>query len=249
MYRFLRCLGVYLALSGCHLAFAQGVPAEYDQPFRPHVHFSPKQHWTNDPNGLVFFEGEYHLFYQYNPSGDTWGHMSWGHAVSRDLLYWQELPVAIPEHDGEMIFTGSVVVDERNTSGFCKSGVPCLVAVYTSHRNTGEHTQTETQSIAYSVDRGRTWKFYDHNPVLDLNKSDFRDPGVTWNRQTNDWLMVVSLPNEHQVLFYKSPDLKHWTKTSTFGPQGAVGGQWECPSLIEVPEQTRAGSVWALKVG
>src|SRR5450756_53841 len=178
MYRFLRCLGVYLALSGCHLAFAQGVPAEYDQPFRPHVHFSPKQHWTNDPNGLVFFEGEYHLFYQYNPSGDTWGHMSWGHAVSRDLLYWQELPVAIPEHDGEMIFTGSVVVDERNTSGFCKSGVPCLVAVYTSHRNTGEHTQTETHSIAYSVDRGRTWKFYDHNPVLDLNKSDFRDPGA-----------------------------------------------------------------------
>src|ERR1700687_2201370 len=103
--------------------------ANYEQRFRPQVHFSPQRHWTNDPNGLVYFEGEYHLFYQYNPFGDTWGHMSWGHAVSRDLVHWQELPVAIPETDGEMVFTGSVVVDEKNTSGLCNSTKPCLVAI------------------------------------------------------------------------------------------------------------------------
>ena len=105
----------------------------YDQPFRPQVHFSPQQHWTNDPNGLVYFHGEYHLFFQYNPFGDEWGHMSWGHAVSTDLLHWHELPVAIPEQDGMMIFTGSVVVDRENTSGFCAPKTECLVAVYTGN--------------------------------------------------------------------------------------------------------------------
>src|SRR5689334_11751151 len=96
--------------------------AGYNQPYRPQLHFSPREHWTNDPNGLVYFEGEYHLFFQYNPYGDEWGHMSWGHAVSRDLLHWRELPVAIPELGNEMVFTGSVVVDNRNTSGFCLQG-------------------------------------------------------------------------------------------------------------------------------
>src|ERR1700760_4693597 len=107
--------------------------ASYDQPYRPQVHFSPQKNWTNDPNGLVYFNGEYHLFFQYNPFGDQWGHMSWGHAVSRDLLHWSELPVAIAEKGTEMVFTGSVVVDEHNTSGLCAAGRPCMVAVYTGH--------------------------------------------------------------------------------------------------------------------
>ncbi len=109
------------------------IPSAYDQPYRPQFHFSPRENWTNDPNGLVYFEGEYHLFFQYNPFGDEWGHMSWGHAVSRDLLHWQQLPVAIPEGGGVMIFTGSTVVDERNTSGFCQNAKPCMVAIYTGH--------------------------------------------------------------------------------------------------------------------
>src|SRR6201985_321914 len=108
--------------------------AQYDQPYRPQVHFSPAKNWTNDPNGLVYFRGEYHLFFQYNPFGDQWGHMSWGHAVSPDLLHWRELPVALPEENGTMIFTGSVVVDSQNSSGFCAAGTSCLVAIYTGHQ-------------------------------------------------------------------------------------------------------------------
>jgi fructan beta-fructosidase len=223
----------------------------YDQPYRPQVHFSPQHNWTNDPNGLVYFEGEYHLFYQYNPLGNVWGHMSWGHAVSRDLLHWKELPVAIPERDGWMIFTGSVVVDVHNTSGLCAGGKACMVAIFTTHHSaTGPNDpQRETQSIAASQDRGRTWQFYSGNPVLDLHMTNFRDPGVIWNRLTSDWLMVVSLPNDHKVNFYSSPDLKHWKQTSSFGPAGATGGQWECPNILEVPRSNGKGSVWALKVG
>src|SRR5881398_3235425 len=112
----------------------------YDEPYRPQVHFSPRQHWTNDPNGLVYFRGEYHLFFQYNPFGDTWGHMSWGHAVSTDLLHWRELPVALPEQNGEMVFTGSVVIDEKNTSGLCAPAEPCMIAIYTGYSKTPQRT-------------------------------------------------------------------------------------------------------------
>src|SRR4051794_36623276 len=130
----------------------------YDEPYRPQYHFSPRRNWTNDPNGLVYFQGEYHLFFQYNPSGDEWGHMSWGHAVSADLLHWRELPVALPEQNGTMIFTGSTVVDQHNSSGFCTGGKPCLIAVYTGHTPAaGSRRALQTQNVAYSNDRGRTW--------------------------------------------------------------------------------------------
>src|SRR6202012_1625714 len=108
----------------------QTTPA-YDQPYRPQVHFSPREHWTNDPNGLVYFDGEYHLFFQYNPFGDEWGHMSWGHAVSPNLVHWEQLSEAVPEGNGVMIFTGSTVIDEHNSSGFCAGGKPCMVAIFT----------------------------------------------------------------------------------------------------------------------
>ena len=217
----------------------------YDQPYRPQVHFSPREHWTNDPNGLVYFEGEYHLFFQYNPFGDVWGHMSWGHAVSPDLLHWHELPVAIPEKDGEMIFTGSVVVDRENSSGFCTSGHACLVAIYTGHTAT-----RQTQNIAYSLDRGRTWIRYEKNPVLDLHRKDFRDPSVSWNEAFRKWVMAVSLPSEHRVRFYASANLKSWEHLNDFGPAGATSGAWECPDLLRVPSASNRGkSIWALKVG
>ena len=240
-------LGVILAKLGAQHARA----SEYDQPYRPQYHFSPRVNWTNDPNGLVFFEGEYHLFFQYNPFGDQWGHMSWGHAVSRDLLHWQELPVALPEENGVMIFTGSTVVDEGNSSGFCAEGKHCLVAIYTGHTpQTKSRPALQTQNLAYSNDRGRTWTKYSSNPVLNLNMSDFRDPKVFWSEQGKHWVMAVSLPNDHKVRLYGSPDLKRWNQLSEFGPAGAVGGQWECPELFRLPVEAKSGeSRWVLKVG
>lgn len=246
--RFCHGVAFTAALALCCLA-QQSHP--YDEPYRPQYHFSPLRNWTNDPNGLVWFDGEYHLFYQYNPFGDRWGHMSWGHAVSRDLLHWQELPVALPEENGIMIFTGSTVVDERNSSGFCTGGKACMVAVYTGHtpRSPG-HAVLQTQNIAYSNDRGRTWTKYSGNPVLNLGLADFRDPHVFWSKAASRWVMVVALPNQHKVLFYRSTDLKQWERAGEFGPAGAAGGQWECPTLTEVPVQGAARQTrWVLKIG
>lgn len=223
------------------------VPATYDEPYRPQMHFSPQRNWTNDPNGLVYFNGDYHLFFQYNPFGDQWGHMSWGHAVSTDLLHWRELPVAIPEQGTEMVFTGSVVVDEHNTSGLCTGGKPCMVAVYTGH-HTNKPTQ-QNQNLAYSNDNGRTWTRYTGNPVLDLHLSDFRDPSVFRDDEHHRWVMSVAMPREHTVRLYASPDLKQWTQLSEFGPAGAVSGDWECPDLLRVPADKGRGEIWALKVG
>jgi sucrose-6-phosphate hydrolase SacC (GH32 family) len=228
-----------------------GAAAGYNEPYRPQFHFSPQKNWTNDPNGLVYFEGEYHLFYQYNPFGDKWGHMSWGHAVSRDMVHWQELPVALPEEGGVMIFTGSAVVDDRNTSGFCAGGKPCMVAVYTGHTpRKGSVPAVQTQNLAFSNDRGRTWTRYSANPVLNLNLTDFRDPDVFWSVASRRWIMAVSLPNDHKIRFYGSPDLKKWDRLSEFGPAGTTAGQWECPALFQLsvdgnPSNTR----WVLKVG
>src|SRR6266542_115779 len=137
----------------------------YREPFRPQFHFTPLRNWMNDPNGLVFYDGEFHLFYQYNPFGDKWGHMSWGHAVSRDLVHWEHLPLALAEEDGVMIFSGSAVVDWSNTSGFGQGGKPPLVAIYTGHYT---KKPLQNQHIAYSNDRGRSWTKFAGNPVLDI---------------------------------------------------------------------------------
>ena len=245
-----------LFLGGVSLSQESG----YDQLFRPQVHFSPQRHWTNDPNGLVFFRGEYHLFFQYNPFGDQWGHMSWGHAVSRDLLHWKELPVALPEADGTMIFTGSVIVDHGNTSGLCQPGTECLVAIYTGHTTGAEALKRagapagletlQTQNLAVSQDAGRNWTKFRGNPVLDMKMADFRDPSVFWDEGRRHWVMAVSLPKEHKVRFYSSADLKKWEQLSEFGPMGDVAGDWECPDLLRIPAATGNGAgMWALKVG
>jgi len=147
VYEWIVCT-VIVALHGLQ---AKGQASTYAQPYRPQVHFSPRLNWTNDPNGLVYFRGEYHLFFQYNPFGDQWGHMSWGHAVSRDLLHWHELPVAIPEKDGTMIFTGSVVVDRANSSGFCTTAKECLVAVYTGDAWITAAHGPNMRKIRYSI--------------------------------------------------------------------------------------------------
>ena len=215
--------------------------------FRPQYHFSAQRHWLNDPNGLVYFQGEYHLFFQYNPFGDRWGHMSWGHAVSNDLVHWRELPVALPETADYMIFSGSVVVDSQNTSGFGASGQTPLVAVYTGYQRGAAGLQN--QQLAYSVDRGRTWTPYAANPVLDLGLKEFRDPKVFWHAATRQWIMVAVLADKKQVTFFASPDLKAWVHVGDFGPAGAVDGNWECPDLFQLAVVgSSKRSRWVLKV-
>jgi fructan beta-fructosidase len=222
----------------------------YSEPYRPQFHFSPKRNWTNDPCGIVYANGEYHLFFQFNPLGDLWGHMSWGHAVSRDLLHWQELPVAIPESDDVMIFTGSSVVDRGNTSGLCKPGTSCIVSIYTGHTSkAGARPQRQAQNLASSQD-GRNWVKYQGNPVLDIGLPDFRDPKVFWHEAGKQWIMVVALPRDQKVSIYRSPNLKDWKHLSDFGPEGATGGDWECPDLFELPVDGDAHKTrWVLKIG
>jgi fructan beta-fructosidase len=214
-----RLAAIFVALTTSALA--------QTEPFRPAFHFTPEKNWMNDPNGMVFFEDEWHLFYQYNPHGNTWGHMSWGHAVSRDLVRWEHLPLALAEEDGIMIFSGSAVVDWKNTSGFGKGDRPPLVAIYTGHRE-----GRQDQRLAFSNDRGRTWTKFADNPVLDIKMADFRDPKVFWHEATSRWVMVVALAAEKKVHFYASPNLKQWKYSGEFGPAGATAGLWECPDLF-----------------
>ncbi|HXE80327.1 MAG TPA: glycoside hydrolase family 32 protein, partial [Vicinamibacterales bacterium] len=212
---------------------------------RPLLHFTPQRNFMNDPNGLVFRDGEYHLFYQHNPQDDRWGHMSWGHAVSRDLLHWEHLPLALAEEDGIMVFSGSAVADPADTSGLCGgANASCLVAIYTGHGH-----GKQTQNLAVSRDRGRTWRKYEGNPVLDLSRNDHRDPKVFWHEASRRWVMVSVLAGERKVRFFSSPDLKRWEMMSDFGPAGATGGAWECPDLFPLPVDNDPREIrWVLDV-
>lgn len=222
--------------------------------YRPLQHFTPPENWTNDPNGMVYLDGEYHFFYQYNPFGDKWGHMNWGHAVSRDLVTWEHLPVAIPEFDNQdgtttMIFSGSAVVDSANTSGFFEEGfTKGMVAIFTSHVDSSGTGIAQHQSLAYSSDKGRTWKLYEGNPVLDIGLENFRDPNVVWNEKRGAWLMAAVKPLEFTTQFYESHDLKKWTLLSEFGKQGDTTKIWECPSLFKVPVEGSNEEKWVLLV-
>lgn len=210
--------------------------------YRPVFHYSPGRNWMNDPNGLVYYNGKYHLFYQYNPNGAQWGNSSWGHAVSTDLINWEEKPVAIPAQNGMLAFSGSVVVDWNNTSGFGINGKPPLVAIYT-----GSGGGVQNQRLAYSNDEGDTWINYGQNPVLSLNNNQFRDPKVFWHEQTQKWIMSVSLGDYQSISFYKSADLKNWSLLSGFGSKGNVSGSWECPDLVKLPvDNNPTDSRWVL---
>ena len=223
-----------------------GQESSYDQPWRPQYHFTPPKNFMNDPNGTVFYKGEYHLFYQYNPEGNVWGHMSWGHAISADMVHWQNLPVALHEEPGQyMVYSGSAVVDSNNTSGLCRNPDPqdhsCLIAIYTA-----AHKDRQKQHIAFSNDRGRSWTNYSGNPVADLDAPDFRDPNVFWYAPQRKWVMVAVLADERTLVVLDSPDLKKWTNRSTFGPAGDSAGQWECPDLIELPVEGTNEKKWVL---
>ncbi len=209
---------------------------------RPLFHFTPPAHWINDPNGLIYHEGEYHLFYQYYPEGLVWGPMHWGHAISRDLIAWEHLPIALYPDAIGMIFSGSAVIDTDNTAGF---GAGAMVAIFTHHTEQGQ-----AQSLAFSADRGRTWEKYAGNPVIPLieGKPDIRDPKVIWHEPTAQWVMVLAVMTE--IWFYTSPDLKQWTKSGTFGAEhGSHGGIWETPDLFEIEVEGESTRVWVLTVG
>lgn len=211
---------------------------------RPRYHFTPPRNFLNDPNGLVFHAGEFHLFYQHNPFGDTWGHMSWGHAVSRDLLHWEHLPVALAERSGAMMFSGSAVVDWNNTSGLGMGDEPPLIVIYTEHGPT-----EQVQCVAYSNDRGRSFVRHSDNPVLAIGSREFRDPKVFWHSPTEHWVMVTALAAQRELRFDVSTDLVHWTRAGGFGPIDPADGPWECPDLFALPiagepQQER----WVLKV-
>ncbi|WP_120522773.1 glycoside hydrolase family 32 protein [Arthrobacter celericrescens] len=220
--------------------------------FRPAIHFAARDTWLNDPNGLVFHNGLYHLFFQNNPYGSVWGNMSWGHATSRDLLHWTEHPVAIACDETEDIFSGSVVVDHGNTSGFGTADEPALVAIYTSaFKAPSEHGGTQAQSLAYSTDGGMTWRKYTANPVLTRNSANFRDPKVFRYEggQGAFWVMVAVEAQQQKVVLYRSDDLKSWDFLSDFGPANADSGEWECPDLFPLPVDGDPDTVkWVLIV-
>ena len=228
---------------------AQSPAIHKDEAYRPQIHFSPKAHWINDPNGMVYNNGIYHLFFQYHPYSSVWGPMHWGHATSRDMISWQEQPVAIYPDSLGTIFSGSVVVDKNNTSGLGKDGQAPLVAIFTQHNTEGEkagRNDFQNQSIAYSLNNGTTWIKYAANPVLkNPGITDFRDPKVMWYEPLKKW--VMTLATKDHITFYSSNNLKSWTKESEFGATiGAHGGVWECPDLFILDDNGK--KVWVLIV-
>ncbi len=223
----------------------------YAEPYRPQFHFSPEEKWMNDPNGMVYHEGVYHLFYQYYPDDIVWGPMHWGHAVSRDLVHWEHKPIALYPDEHGMIFSGSAVVDKNNTSGFGSAENPPLVAIYTYHLMEGEkagRTDFQTQGIAYSLDNGNNWAKYEGNPVIgNEGIKDFRDPKVMWHEASKKWVMTL-VAGDH-AKFYGSKDLKKWELIGEFGKDnGAHGGVWECPDLIPMKVEGTDEEKWVLLI-
>ncbi|MDE5905629.1 DUF4980 domain-containing protein, partial [Duncaniella sp.] len=206
--------------------------------FRPAYHHTPLYGWMNDPNGMFYKDGEWHLCYQWNPYGSKWQNLSWGHSVSRDLIHWEHRPDAVIEPDGlGMIFSGSSAVDRSGSAGFGKDAV---VALYTSA------AASQIQSLAWSDDNGETFTKYDGNPTLTLD-SEARDPNMFWDAERNVWIMLLAHALDHEMLIFSSPDMKEWTLESSFGRGlGAQDGVWECPDLFELPVKGESGKKWVL---
>ncbi len=223
----------------------------YQEKYRPQFHFSPETGWMNDPNGMVFYEGEYHLFYQYYPDSTVWGPMHWGHAVSTNMVNWTHLPVALYPDPLGYIFSGSAVADTENTSGFGTDENHPLVAIFTYHNSEAEKGGSVTfqnQGIAWSLDKGRTWTKYSGNPVLqNPGKRDFRDPKVFWHKESGKWIMILAVHD--RVNLFSSADLKSWSFESEFGMDaGAHEGVWECPDLFPLKVEGRSDTIWVMLV-
>ena len=213
----------------------QPTAAGYDEIYRPQIHYTPAKNWINDPNGMVYVNGTWHLFYQYNPQGNLWGNMSWGHATSTDLFHWEEQAVALTRDELGDIFSGSCVIDKDNTAGF---GANAMIALYTSASG------AQQQSLAYSTDGGKNFTRYQSNPVIKNDDDNLRDPKVFWHAQSKQWVMALAKGWKMGVEFYGSTDLKSWRHLSTFFVplSGRPSLQWECPDLIQI------GSKWVLIV-
>jgi fructan beta-fructosidase len=255
MLRMFLALSIFLALTATARAAADDAPLAvsvdklYDEAYRPQFHFTPMKNWTNDPNGLVFYKGEYHLFFQHNPKGIKWGNMTWGHAVSTDLVHWQQIENAIEPDAMGTIFSGSAVVDWENTAGFQKGDEKTIVAIYTAAGGTSPESKGRpfTQCIAYSTDRGRTFTKYEKNPVLPHIIGGNRDPKVVWHTPTKQWIMAL-FKDKNTFAFFSSPDLKAWTHLQDMD----VPGCGECPDFFEMPvngQKTNKKWVWTAANG
>ncbi|MCH1518708.1 MAG: glycoside hydrolase family 32 protein [Flavobacteriaceae bacterium] len=242
-------LGVLIV--SCQNTTKKTTTVDHEENYRPSFHFTPKNNWMNDPNGMFFFNDTYHLYFQHYPEGNVWGPMHWGHATSKNLVDWEEQPIALYPDEMGYIFSGSAIVDSNNTSGFGKDGKTPIVAIFTHHNMDKERAKqidVETQSIAYSLDEGMTWTKYEGNPVIENPKiRDFRDPKVTWHQDTEQW--ILTLAAHDNVRFYSSPNLKEWTYLSDFGQDiGHHGGVWECPDLFPLKEKNSGETKWVLLV-
>ena len=220
------------------LAFAETLNLDNREKYRPLYHHTPLYGWMNDPNGMFYKDGQWHLYYQWNPYGSKWQNMTWGHAVSNDLVHWQTLPAAIRPNAIGTVFSGSAATDPTGSAGFGKDAV---VAMYTS----AGHSQM--QSIASSHDNGTTFEIYDGNPVITM-ETEARDPKIFFNEKTGEWNMVLAHALEYETLFFSSPDLKTWTLNGSFGQQGATGGVWECPDLFQLEVEGTGEKKWVLIV-
>ena len=223
----------------------------FKEPYRPQFHFTPEKKWMNDPNGMVYYKGIYHLFYQYYPDDIVWGPMHWGHATSADLIHWKHKKIALfPDKIG-LIFSGSVVIDSKNTSGLGTIENPPMIAIFTYHNMEGEklgRKDFQTQGLAYSLDEGNTWQKYNGNPIIKNNtQKDFRDPKAFWNPETNLWNLVLVAGDHAQ--FYTSKNLINWKLESEFGKnKGAHGGVWECPDIFKLKVANSKEEKWVLLI-
>ena len=225
------------------------VSIQTDEDFRPSFHFSPKEHWMNDPNGMFYLNGIYHLFFQYYPDGNKWGPMHWGHATSKDMITWEEQEIALFPDEKGYIFSGSAVVDHDNTSGFGDGTTPPVIAMFTYHDPKGAdegRIDYQSQAIAYSLDEGKTWTKYEANPVIENPElEDFRDPKMIWDKENKQWIMVLSAKD--RAYFYTSANLKEWKKVSEFGENyAAQDGVWECPDFFAMKVENSDETKWVL---
>ena len=219
-------------------------------PWRPVAHLTAEKNWLNDPNGLIYHDGTYHAFYQYNPRGNSWGNMSWGHSTSQDLIHWEQQPVAMEASPEEEIFSGCMVMDKNNASGLGSAENPPLVALYTSAygKNGALPKGVQAQSVAFSLDHGTTWQKYHGNPVLNLApaNNNFRDPKITWYEPGRYWVMTTVVADARVVKMFKSTDLLRWDFLSDFSGVGAQGGLWEVPELIHMDVADSTARKWVM---
>ncbi|UBZ07286.1 glycoside hydrolase family 32 protein [Salegentibacter mishustinae] len=225
------------------------VTAQSDTDFRPNFHFTPESGWMNDPNGMFYHNGYFHLYFQHYPDDNVWGPMHWGHAISTDMITWKEQPIALYPDEKGYIFSGSAVVDHNNTSGFGEEGKTPIIAMFTYHDPKGEkdgEIDYQSQAIAYSLDEGKTFTKYEGNPVIENPEiRDFRDPKITRDEVHDQWVMVLSA--DDKTMFYTSQNLKDWELASEFGRGlGAHGGVWECPDFIQMNVEGTDEKKWVL---